>query len=144
MKKSKRRDFLKSLGAIGIGTAVIAPLSSFVANSDGFEDGLSEEIENSKKEHISILQTTDVHCQIHPHDELFWEKETIIFRKTGGYAYMASLIEAERKKNKNTFVLDTGDMFQGSELSVKTTGASLVPILNDINYLYLINSLLNS
>jgi 2',3'-cyclic-nucleotide 2'-phosphodiesterase (5'-nucleotidase family) len=138
MKKSKRRDFLKSLGAIGIGTAVIAPLSSFAANSNGFEDGLSEEIENSKKEHIAILQTTDVHCQIHPHDELFWEKETIIFRKTGGYAYMASLIEAERKKNKNTFVLDTGDMFQGSELSVKTTGAAFVPILNAINYdLYL-------
>jgi sulfur-oxidizing protein SoxB len=34
--------------------------------------------------------------------------------------------------------MDTGDMFQGSELSVKTTGKAISPILNALKYdLYL-------
>jgi S-sulfosulfanyl-L-cysteine sulfohydrolase len=83
---------------------------------------------------INILQTTDVHCQLHPHDELFWENGKAVFRKTGGYSRLATYLRRERKKFPHTFVLDTGDMFQGSELSVKTTGQALVPILNALNY----------
>ncbi len=87
---------------------------------------------------ISLLQTTDVHCQIHPHDELFWENDKAVFRKTAGYAHIATLFDQVRKKNPNTFVIDTGDMFQGSELSVKTTGQALTPLLNAMGYdLYL-------
>ena len=51
---------------------------------------------------ISILQTTDVHCQIHPHDELFWENNKAVFRKTGGYAYLASMLKNLKKKNPIT------------------------------------------
>ncbi|WP_332911408.1 bifunctional metallophosphatase/5'-nucleotidase [Algoriphagus boritolerans] len=37
-----------------------------------------------------------------------------------------------------SFLMDTGDMFQGSELSVKTTGEAMIPILNALDYdLYL-------
>ncbi len=87
---------------------------------------------------VSILQTTDVHCQVHPHDELFWENDKAVFRKTGGYTHLATYLKKERKNNPHTFIIDTGDMFQGSELSVKTTGAAMVPILNNLNYdLYL-------
>ena len=87
---------------------------------------------------ITLLQTTDVHCQIHPHDELFWENDKAVFRKTAGYAHVATLFDQVRKKNPNTFVIDTGDMFQGSELSVKTTGQAITPILNAMGYdLYL-------
>ena len=87
---------------------------------------------------ITLLQTTDVHCQVHPHDELFWENNKSVFRKTGGYAHLASYFDEARKKNKDTFIIDTGDMFQGSELSVKTTGKALQPILNALGYdLYL-------
>ena len=83
---------------------------------------------------ISILQTTDVHCQVHPHDELFWENDKAVFRKTGGYAPLATFLQNERNINPNTFLIDTGDMFQGSELSVKTTGKAMVPILNALGY----------
>ena len=87
---------------------------------------------------ITLLQTTDVHCQIHPHDELFWENNQAIFRKTAGYAHIATLFDKVRQSNPNTFILDTGDMFQGSELSVKTTGKAITPILNAMGYdLYL-------
>jgi 2',3'-cyclic-nucleotide 2'-phosphodiesterase (5'-nucleotidase family) len=48
------------------------------------------------------------------------------------------LFDQVRKKNPNTFIVDTGDMFQGSELSVKTTGKAISPILNAMGYdLYL-------
>ena len=87
---------------------------------------------------LSLLQTTDVHCQIHPHDELFWENGQAVFRKTAGYAHIATLFDKARKANPNTFIVDTGDMFQGSELSVKTTGQAITPILNALGYdLYL-------
>src|SRR6185436_11081779 len=87
---------------------------------------------------VSILQTTDVHCQVHSHDELFWENNKAVFRKTGGYAHLAAYFQKEKNKNPNTFIIDTGDMFQGSELSVKTTGKAMVPILNGLGYdLYL-------
>lgn len=87
---------------------------------------------------LSIFQTTDVHCQIHPHDELFWENDTTVFRKTGGYSHLKTFLDIERKKTEYSFLMDTGDMFQGSELSVKTTGEAMVPILNALDYdLYL-------
>lgn len=83
---------------------------------------------------ITLLQTTDIHCQIHPHDEMFWENDQPVFRKTGGYAHLATMIKKIRKENPHTFVIDTGDMYQGSELSVRTQGKALIPILNTINY----------
>lgn len=84
---------------------------------------------------ITFLQTTDVHCQLHAHDELFWENNQLTFRKTGGYAHIATALDMLRKENPaNTLTIDTGDMFQGSMLSVKTTGQAFVPLLNALNY----------
>src|SRR5690349_19549950 len=116
---NNRRSFLKKL-SVATGIAAISPVIAGAASTDvpetktGFEPG--------KEYTLNILQTTDVHCQVHPHDELFWENDKAVFRKTGGYAHMASYFKKARKKNPDTFIMDTGDMFQGSELSVKTTG----------------------
>ena len=136
MENNKRRDFIKSLGLLGISAAATSPLSAItnIVKTTGEENNPVSD----KPTTISILQTTDVHCQIYPHDELFWENEKIVFRKTGGYAYMATMLNNFKLQNPNTFIIDTGDMFQGSELSVKTTGKAFVPILNALNYdLYL-------
>jgi len=126
-----RRDFLKKLGLAGAGLGITAahPLAAatFATASDA-------EQPSNKPITINILQSTDVHCQVHPHDELFWENDQAVFRKTGGYAHMATYFKQERKKNPRTFIIDTGDMFQGSELSVKTTGAAMSPILNQMGY----------
>ncbi|MFY7945358.1 MAG: bifunctional metallophosphatase/5'-nucleotidase, partial [Bacteroidia bacterium] len=135
---NNRREFLKKISAIGgLGLIANGPAKAAVSL---FEDSLDSENANEKKEsfQISILQTTDVHCQIHPHDELFWNDDRPDFRQTGGYAHLATYLKKERKKNPNTFLIDTGDMFQGSALSVKTTGRAMSPILNALNYdLYL-------
>lgn len=136
-----RRKFLKNMGALGLGLGISeSVLAKNQAFTDLTDDTLDSAFSVDKKDEtvISILQTTDVHCQIHPHDELFWEENQIKFRKTGGYAQLSTYFEKLRKKNPNTFLMDTGDMFQGSELSVKTTGEAFVPILNALNYdLYL-------
>ncbi|MBU0941461.1 MAG: bifunctional metallophosphatase/5'-nucleotidase [Bacteroidetes bacterium] len=135
---NNRRNFLKSVGTLSLGAAIISPLSALPNTKLTGESDLAKDIDTSKPQTISILQTTDVHCQIHPHDELFWENEKAVFRKTGGYAYIATLLKELKKKNPNTYTIDTGDMFQGSELSVETTGAAFVPILNALGYdLYL-------
>ena len=129
---NNRRDFLKKMGWLGsAGLIASSPLKAA-----DFNDSEKEELEDDNKKTftINILQTTDVHCQVHPHDELFWENEKAVFRKTGGYAHLHTYFKNERKANPHTFIIDTGDMFQGSELSVKTTGQAMVPILNELGY----------
>ena len=129
-----RRDFLKKIGLMGVAALAARPCLANT-NSDFTEDS---EVAPNGSFTLSILQTTDVHCQVYPHDELFWENGKAVFRKTGGYAFLSSYFQKQRKKNPNTFILDSGDMFQGSELSVKTTGQAMVPILNKMGYdLYL-------
>ncbi len=136
---TKRRSFIKQIAGAGL-LSGLSPLSSF-AGINGNQDPDKQEINESGQRQsgiVSILQTTDVHCQLHPHDELFWENNQMVFRKTAGYAHIATAFEQFRKKNPDTFIIDTGDMYQGSELSVKTTGSAISPILNRLGYdLYL-------
>lgn len=137
MKENKnRRSFIKSIGSLGLGVGILPPLS--VMANDRNETEITYNNPKTIGTTVSILQTTDVHCQIHPHDELFWENGKTVFRKTGGYAYIANMLKQLKAQNPNTYTIDTGDMFQGSELSVKTTGKAFVPILNAMDYnLYL-------
>ncbi|MFC3809928.1 bifunctional metallophosphatase/5'-nucleotidase [Lacihabitans lacunae] len=123
-----RRDFIQK--TIASMTAVAVPFEE----KSIFKETESQTDKPTTSGTLTLLQTTDIHCQIHPHDELFWENEQITFRKTGGYPQIATYIKKEKKKNPNTIAIDTGDMFQGSELSVKTQGEALVPILNYIDY----------
>ena len=134
---NNRRKFIQQIGALGgVGLVSATGMNEAVAAVENQVDaGL---IQANGTTILTILQTTDVHCQVHPHDELFWENGKAVFRKTGGYAHLASYLAKEKKINPNSFLIDTGDMFQGSELSVKTLGKAMVPILNALNYdLYL-------
>ena len=134
--ENSRRGFIKKLGlSAGAGLLAASPISALNELAGKMESCTANSNEPFT---LSILQTTDVHCQVHAHDELFWENEKAVFRKTGGYAQLATYLEKQRKKNPDTFLIDTGDMFQGSELSVKTTGKAMIPILNALGYdLYL-------
>jgi sulfur-oxidizing protein SoxB len=138
-----RRKFLRASILTGLG-AGLGPLAMQGRTEALPETQTGETRSDTNREiapvsgTISLLHTTDVHCQLHPHDELFWENGRAAFRKTGGYAHLATLFDSLRKRNPHTLVMDTGDMFQGSELSVKTTGKALGPILNALGYdLYL-------
>src|SRR6187455_1718614 len=111
---SSRRNFLRFSTLSGLGLS-LNPLSAFasktVANTGNTIEAAALP---AGQQLVTILQTTDVHCQVYPHDELFWENEQIVFRRTGGYANLATLFKEIKEKNKNTFIIDTGDMFQGS------------------------------
>ena len=135
---SKRRDFLRNSLLAGFGASLSPLTASAKATGGELTLDANTDVAPARSGTLSLLQTTDVHCQIHPHDEMFWENEQMVFRKTAGYAQLATMLDKIRKQNPNTFTIDTGDMFQGSELSVKTTGKALVPVLNALQYdLYL-------
>lgn len=134
---NNRRKFIQQISALGGVGLVSAAGINEVAASVGHQEN-TDFIDAEGVTTLTILQTTDVHCQVHPHDELFWENGKAVFRKTGGYAHLATYLAKEKKHHPNSFLIDTGDMFQGSELSVKTLGKAMVPILNALNYdLYL-------
>lgn len=133
-----RRKFLKNALLAGAGVTLAPPLvqSNTLPASDAVSgEGSADTPPPAQNGVLSLLQTTDVHCQVHPHDEMFWENEKMVFRKAGGYAHIAAMFREMRKKNPgNVFISDTGDMFQGSELSVKTTGQAFVPVLDALGY----------
>jgi S-sulfosulfanyl-L-cysteine sulfohydrolase len=128
---ASRRKFLQS----GLLATAASGLPTMVEANDCLQEQTTLSTTDQKSGTITFLQTTDVHCQLHAHDELFWEDNQLTFRKTGGYAHLATALDALRNENPiNTLVVDTGDMFQGSMLSVKTTGQAFVPLLNALNY----------
>jgi S-sulfosulfanyl-L-cysteine sulfohydrolase len=134
-----RRNFLHYSTLAGLGLT-LNPLSAILPAEEETAPGGSANtpVPTAGQQLVTLLQTTDVHCQLHPHDELFWENEQMVFRQTGGYANLATLFKTIRQQNPDTFIIDTGDMFQGSMLSVETTGKALQPILNAMGYnLYL-------
>ncbi len=134
---NNRRSFIRNSILTGLG-AGIAPLTGQARHASEAASLHTEKESPPMSGTLTLLQTTDVHCQVHPHDELFWENNQAVFRQTAGYAHIATLFDKVRRDNPHTFIVDTGDMFQGSELSVKTTGKAFSPILDELGYdLYL-------
>lgn len=133
---SSRRDFLRFSTLAGLGLS-LNPLSALAYKEEAEGAPTPKEVK-AGQQLITLLQTTDVHCQLHPHDELFWENNKSVFRTAGGYAQLATYFKQEKKKNPNTFLIDTGDMYQGSQLSSETEGKAMQPILDALEYnLYL-------
>lgn len=89
-----RRNFLKFSTLAGLGISV-HPLSAFSPSKEEERenDGAIETPIKPGQQVVSLLQTTDVHCQLHPHDELFWENDKAFFRKTGGYAILQRILK---------------------------------------------------
>lgn len=91
----KRRNFIqKSTAATAFLTLGGLSLQSFASK-------------NSK--HITILHTNDVHSHIDP-----FPITDSRYPNMGGIARRATLVEAIRKENPNTLLLDAGDIFQGT------------------------------
>ena len=92
----KRRDFIQK-------TSTITALTAF----GGL--GLQSFLPVKKTTKITILHTNDVHSHIDP----FSPNDGRNANK-GGIARRATLIDAIRKENPNTLLLDAGDIFQGT------------------------------
>ena len=48
---------------------------------------------------ITILQTADIHGQVYPHSELFFNEGEISYKTLGGLANMKTLFNEERSLN---------------------------------------------
>lgn len=91
----KRRNFIRKIGSAATLTMVGGlTLPSFISK---------------KQRHITILHTNDTHSHIEP-----FKANHPRNPNKGGIARRATLIEQIRKENKNTLLLDAGDIFQGT------------------------------
>lgn len=91
-----RRSFIKKAGAASLLT--LLPTAPLWAAED----------DSVKK--ITILHTNDTHSRIEP----FEVSSTSPYSGKGGYARRAKLIQQIRQEEKNTLLLDAGDVFQGT------------------------------
>jgi 5'-nucleotidase len=72
--------------------------------------GLSlQSFQKAKAKHITILHTNDVHSHIEPFPATDRRNAN-----RGGFSRRAGIVEAVRKENPNTLLLDAGDIFQGT------------------------------
>ncbi len=91
----KRRNFIKQIGVASTLTMVGGlTLPSFT---------------DKEQRHITILHTNDTHSHIEP-----FKPNHKKYANKGGVAKRATLIEQIRTENKNTLLLDAGDIFQGT------------------------------
>lgn len=135
-QSSDRREFLKSVGIMGLGLG-LAPALAYWLQDNG---SVKEIIKNpafatGKAQRITILHTSDIHGQLDIHDEFFWENGKAIFKKRGGFATLKTMLNELRKENPlNTLVVDGGDCFQGSAVAGLSQGQAIIPLINEMNY----------
>ena len=125
---NSRRDFLKKAALAGMGST----LGSAAIAGTG---DLAKKAPEGLPGRFSILYTSDIHAQLHTHDEFFWENEKPVYRRRGGLAVLKTMINHFRKQNPgNTLLIDGGDYFHGNAVASLTEGEALIPLLNDFNY----------
>lgn len=134
-KASSRRDFLKRSALLGM-AAGLAPLQSAIAapSVKPVPEPLSPALPlgNGK---VTLLYTSDIHAQLHTHDEFFWENGKAVYKKRGGLAVLKTMVENFRSKApEQTLLIDGGDYYHGHAVASLTEGEALIPLLNAFNY----------
>ncbi|MCC3358656.1 bifunctional metallophosphatase/5'-nucleotidase [Bacillus sp. REN16] len=83
---------------------------------------------------ITVLETSDVHGNIFPIN--YGNNEAVGL----GLAKIATVIKEERRKNRNTIVVDNGDLIQGTPFTYHYVRSNrhkpnpMITLLNDLNY----------
>ena len=136
MNQNNRRNFIKNAAVLGMGVpAAIGPVSAAFASDANTEHtnanaGTSKQAPNQ----FSIFITTDLHAQIHTHDEFFWENEKPVYKKRGGLAVLKTMIDALRAQHPQNILYDGGDYFHGHGVASMSEGEALIPLMNAFNY----------
>lgn len=132
-----RRQMLRSLGALGAGLT-LGPTVAMGAMGDA--QGRNElvgsrAVTQGKARKFTILHTSDIHAQLHTHDEFFLENGKPVYKKRGGYGVLKTMIDTLRNEDPdNTIVIDGGDCFQGGGVAAKSEGRAIVPLMNAVGY----------
>jgi 2',3'-cyclic-nucleotide 2'-phosphodiesterase/3'-nucleotidase len=77
---------------------------------------------------ISILHTTDLHGHIFPTSDYAGNADL------GGLARCATQIRCWRRQNRNSILIDAGDVYQGTDVSLRTNGALMIDLFNYLKY----------
>ena len=88
-------------------------------------------IKNRKS--ITIIQLNDSHAYFDLHQEMFWQGDGAVYRLTGGYARIATLVNQIRAENpEHVLFCDCGDTLHGTFPAQKTQGQAMIPVLNSM------------
>ena len=110
-----RRDFLKLAGQAGL-IGAVPTLAEAAATL------------NSDTVCISILHTTDLHGHILPTSDYDGNPDR------GGMARCITQIRRWRRKNRNSILIDVGDVYQGTEVSLRSKGELMIDLFNHLKY----------
>lgn len=110
-----RRDFVKLIGRAGLISAV--PNLAHAAAT------LRSDVVC-----ISILHTTDLHGHILPTSD-YDEK-----LDRGGLARCVTQIRQWRRQNPNSILIDVGDVYQGTDVGLRTKGDLMIDLFNYLKY----------
>ena len=110
-----RRAFLKGAGATGL----CAGFGDFVRAADVLNGDLVT---------ISILHTTDLHGHILPTSDYKGNADL------GGMARCVTQIRRWQRQNPNSILIDVGDVYQGTEVALRSKGELMIDLLNHLGY----------
>jgi len=110
-----RRDFLRLAGRAGL-LGAFPTLASAAAALE------------SDTVCISILHTTDLHGHILPTADYDGNPDY------GGLARCAAQIRRWRRQNSNSILIDVGDVYQGTDVSLRNKGELMIDLFNHLRY----------
>jgi 5'-nucleotidase / UDP-sugar diphosphatase len=110
-----RRDFLKLAGRTGL-LGAFPTLANAAAALE--PDTVC----------ISVLHTTDLHGHILPTSDYDGTADR------GGLARCATQIRRWRRQNPNSVLVDVGDVYQGTEVSLRNEGELMIDLFNHLEY----------
>src|SRR5438445_1325429 len=110
-----RREFLKLAGRAGVLSAVPTLASAATAL-------------NSDTVCISILHTTDIHGHILPTSDYDGNPDR------GGMARCVTQIRRWQQENPNSVLIDIGDVYQGTDVSLRNKGELMIDLFNYLQY----------
>jgi 2',3'-cyclic-nucleotide 2'-phosphodiesterase (5'-nucleotidase family) len=110
-----RREFLKLVGRAGLLSAVPA-LTRATAALD------------SATVCISILHTTDLHGHILPTSDYNGNSDY------GGMARCITQIRRWQQQNLNSILIDVGDVYQGTDVGLRSQGELMIDLFNHLKY----------
>ena len=85
------------------------------------------------KRSLTIVQMNDTHAYFDIHQEMFWQSDHAVYRQTGGYARIATIVKQIRAESQgNCLFCDCGDTLHGTYPAFDTQGKAMIPILNSL------------
>lgn len=128
---TNRRSFLKKGALAGLAFSYAGDLKIPQIPS-GETDPTQDSREQSNQ--FTLLITSDIHAQVHTHDEFFWENQKPAYKRRGGLPVLKTMIDQLRKTHPQHILYDGGDFFHGHAIASWTEGTALIPLMNAFAY----------